>query len=490
MSELSWAWPDDHLVLRKAVRLMNSWARVKDTNCDVREIKGIIGVIQMGLWKSRLVTSVALAGLVASCAAVPQTSGPLSPPIIPPIEGPADGSAVESVSFSSSGHEGIDEWREDFSARMIEKGHAPSLVKALLSDLKPISMWLGNDFQASATGIGDQAEFAKPIWDYLKVPLGNTRITTGGKKLSADPVMFDTLEARYGVDREVLAAIWGMETSYGSYIGTFNAANALANMAVEGRRQSFAEGELMALAKIVERGDATAKDLIAGWAGAMGQTQFMPTTYLSYAADFEGDGRIDVWGNEADALASAANYLSKSGYIAGQPWGMEVKVPSNFNYALGDGKERRVTTWEAAGLVPIAGGVFETGGADFAELWLPAGAEGPKYLLFHNFSVFKKYNRSDSYAFAVGMVAQTLGGEAGPVTAWPTHLKPLSVANIKLLQAGLNKRGFDAGPVDGIPGRRTKSALQKFQASQSVVADGYPTLEMLQLLGAAAASPS
>ncbi len=473
------------------MRLMNSRRRVKDTNCDGRRFKGVIDVIQMGLWKSRLLTSVAFAGLVASCAAVPPASDTLPPPIVPPLEQPdeVEPTGVEAISFKSSGHDGIDEWRDDFSARMLEKGHAPSLVKALLSDLKPISMWLGNDFQAAATGIGDQAEFSKPIWDYLKVPLGNTRISTGTKKLSADPAMFDALEARYGVDREVLAAIWGMETSYGSYIGTFNAANALANMAVEGRRRSFAESELLALAKIVERGDATADDLIAGWAGAMGQTQFMPTTYLSYAADFEGDGRIDVWGNEADALASAANYLAKSGYAAGQPWGFEVKVPSNFNYALADGKERRVTTWKNAGLSPIGGGPFETGGADFAELWLPAGAEGPKYLLFHNFSVFKKYNRSDSYAFAVGMVAQTLGGDSGPVTAWPTHLKPLSVANIKLLQAGLNKRGFDAGVVDGIPGRRTKSALQKYQASIGVTADGYPTMEMLDFLEGRA-SPS
>jgi hypothetical protein len=236
--------------------------------------------------------------------------------------------------------------------------------------------------------------------------------------------------------------------------------------------------------KMVERGDAERSDLLAGWAGAMGQTQFMPTTYLAFAEDFDGDGHKDVWKNEGDALGSAANYLKKSGYAMGQPWGIEVAVPAGFDFSLADGNERRMDTWRAAGLVPIAGGAFETGGADFSQLWLPAGAEGPKYLLFNNFKVFKTYNNADSYAFAVGMAGNAIIGKTGPVTPWPTHLRPLSVVDIKTLQAGLNSRGFSAGPVDGIPGRQTKLALQGFQKSRGLVADGYPTREMLTLVNA------
>jgi len=423
------------------------------------------------LRRSHLFAAAALTALLASCANGPQPVTPPTTPIPAPQTGP--------ITYMPSGHTDMDSWRATFSQKALAAGYDREVVKAVLTGIRPLDLWLGTTLQPAQTGIEDQAEFAKPIWDYLRVPMSNSRITTGQAKLAENPPLFDALEAAYGVDREAIVAIWGIETSFGAIKGNYDAPNVLANMAVEGRRQSFAESELMALMKILEQGDASRGELLAGWAGAMGHTQFMPSTYIAYAQDFDGDGKKDVWNSEADALASAANYLSVSGFTLNQPWGLEVLAPTGFDYSLADGNERRMETWMAAGLVPARGGPFDTVGANYAELWLPAGAQGPKYLLFNNFKAYKTYNRADSYAFAVGLSGDAMAGYPGPIASWPTHLHPLTVNEIKVLQAALNAKGFDAGPVDGIPGRQTKNALQAFQKSQGLVADGYPTQEAL-----------
>ena len=436
---------------------------------------------KLALRRSHMLAAAALAGLLASCANGPQATPvpPVNPPASPaPETGP--------ISYAPSGNAEMDAWRADFSARALAAGHSREIVSSVLTGISPLELWLGTAFQPSRTGIADLAEFAKPIWDYLRVPMSNSRITNGKARLAEEPALFDALEAAYGVDREALVAIWGMETSFGAIIGDYDAPNVLANMAVEGRRRSFAENELYALMKILEQGDADRDDLLAGWAGAMGHTQFMPSTYIAYAQDFDGDGKKDIWNSEGDALASAANYLSASGYSLNQPWGIEVLVPSGFDFGMADGNERRIETWTAAGVSPIAGGAFETNGADFAELWLPAGAQGPKFLLFNNFKAFKTYNNADSYALAVGLSGNAMVNNPGPIASWPTHLHPLTVDEIKTLQAELNSQGFDAGPVDGIPGRKTKGALQDFQKSRGIVADGYPTREVLALVTNAA----
>ncbi len=431
-----------------------------------------------------------ISAFLAACAAGPQTYPPIID--IPPVTQPTDpgNGASGAIEYVSSGHAGMDSWRSDFSSRAMAAGRERAAIEAILSGISPLERYLGSNVRIAGTGVGDQAEFAKPIWDYLRTAVSNTRKATGASRLSDEQALFDQLEARYGVDREVLAAIWGMETNFGSYIGNFDAANTLANMAVEGRRRSFAEGELLALMKMLERGEAERDDLVSGWAGAMGQTQFMPSTYLAHAQDFDGDGKKDVWASRADALASAANYLSHSGYVMNQPWGIEVLVPEGFDYSLANGQDRRMETWTSAGISPIRGGAFQTGGANYAQMWLPAGATGPKFLLFKNFDVFKTYNRADSYALAVGLLSDGVKGQDGPVASWPTDLRPLSKANIMKMQAALNARGYDAGPVDGIAGRRTKGALQRFQKDQGLLADGYPTLEMLDLLGTGSAQVS
>ncbi len=427
-----------------------------------------------------------LAALISACAAGP---GPRPlPPVPAPVpapEVPAGPVVDASAPYATSGHREMDEWRADFASRAAAQGRDPATIRAVLEGISPLDIFLGSTFRAQSSGIQDQAEFAKPIWEYLRTAVSASRKNTGASRLVQEQALFDALEAEYGVDREVLVAIWGMETNFGSFMGSDDAANTLANMAVEGRRRKFAEGELIALMKILERGEAARDELVSGWAGAMGQTQFMPSTYLAHAVDFDGDGRKDVWGTRADALGSAANYLSVSGYRPGEPWGIEVALPEGFDYSLADGEARRVSSWASQGLVPAAGGDFQTGTAAFAELWVPAGHGGPKYLLFKNFDVFKAYNRADSYALAVGLLSQGVAGTERPIASWPTQLQPLSVAQIKQLQAALNELGHNAGAVDGIAGRGTRGALRRFQAARGMIADGYPTTEMLAFVLAA-----
>ena len=440
------------------------------------------------LLKRPLYGLVASAALMTACASAPEmpdnTPGIGTPEPSQPAPVPV---TVPSIPpFESSGHDPMDAWRDDFAARALAAGRDPVIVHDTLRSLSPLDLYLAEDVGIAKTDVADQAEFAKPIWDYVESAVTEGRRTRGQARLNDLAPIFDRIEAAYGVDREAVTAIWAMETNLGSYIGTFDAANTLANMAVEGRRQSFAERELIALMKMQERGDVSRDDLISGWAGAMGQTQFMPSTFLTYAVDFDGDGKKDLWKSEADALASAANYLKASGYQKDMPWGVELLAPPQFDWSLADGEDRRLSTWISYGLSPISGQPFAAPETAYAELWLPSGATGPKYLLFKNFNVYKTYNRSDSYALAVGLLTDAVGGQTGPVAAWPTDLPPLARRDVMILQDNLNRLGFDAGTVDGIAGRGTKGALRRFQKDRGITpADGYPTRQALDQVLAA-----
>lgn len=431
----------------------------------------------------------ASAALMTACASTPQDEVGSSIP--DPVPADSSGSDVPITipsipPFEASGNASMDAWRNDFAARAIAAGRNPEVVYGTLRSISPLDLYLGEDASVAKTDIADQAEFAKPIWDYVSSAVTESRKTRGAQRLRELIATFDRIEAAYGVDREAITAIWAMETNLGSYIGNFDAANTLANMAVEGRRQRLAENELIALMKLQERGDVSREDLVSGWAGAMGQTQFMPSTFLTYAVDFDGDGKKDLWNSPADALASAANYLRASGYQKDQPWGTEVLAPNDFDWSLADGEDRRLSTWLSYGISPINGDPFSAPETAYAEFWLPTGATGPKYLLFKNFDVFKAYNRSDSYAFSVGLLTDGVLGKSGPVAVWPTELELLTRRDVMVLQSNLNRLGFDAGDVDGIAGRGTKSALRRFQkANDFSPADGYPTARALgQVLSA------
>lgn len=430
-------------------------------------------------FKTRLAGVVAIMALACACAA---SAGP---------QLGANGSAARTVPsippFETSGLEAFDAWRVDFAGRAMQEGYNPAVVYDVLRDHKPLEIYLPKDPVAapSSSSVSEQAEFAKPIWEYLRTAVSQTRKTNGAAEVQSDAGLFNQIEADFGVDKTVVAAIWGMETNFGGFIGNFDAPETLANMAVEGRRRDLAERELLAVMTIVEEGYAPREALVSGWAGAMGQTQFMPSTYVAHAVDYSGDGTRDIWVSRADALASAANYLKASGYVTGEPWGIEVILPDGFDYSLSDGRRQSARAWAAAGLNPIRGGDISALAGDSsaqARLWLPAGATGPKYLLFKNFDVFLTYNRSNSYALAVGLLADGIGGQNGPVAPWPRDLTLLSKAEVKEMQTALNALGFNAGGVDGVVGNGTRRALRSFQVSRGFVADGYPTETMLAYL--------
>lgn len=422
----------------------------------------------------------ALTLLVASCETTELAGGPSKPADKPAPTSPSKPDVAQGPAFKTSGDLQFDKWRSSFAGKAKTAGHKTATVSSVLDGLTPLE----ENIQTAAF---EQAEFVKPIWDYAKSAVSPTRVTNGQKKLADNSAIFDSIEASYAVPREIVAAIWGMESSYGSFIGTIDAPRALATQAAQGRRVAFNEGELMAIMKMIDDGSATRDQFRkASWAGAVGQTQFMPSTLIAHGRDFDKDGKEDVWTNAGDALASAANYLTASGWKKGEPWAVETKIPNGFDYALGDGRKKPVSEWTSLGLAPATAPAF---GADTlnAELFLPAGQYGPAFLLFDNFGIIKKYNNADSYALAVGLLADRLAGRADLSLPWPSNIAMLTADQAKSLQSGLNKLGYSAGTADGIIGRNTRKALQGFQKDRGLIADGFPTVEMLDKVTVAAA---
>ena len=415
---------------------------------------------------------------VAGAGPEPAPEAPPSSPAPPLTAGP--GGAFD---FASSGNAQFDGWRAQFAAKASAAGRRTRDIQSVLDGLVPV------EATAQAQSFDNQAEFVKPIWDYARTAVSPTRIANGQAKLAQNAQIFDAIEASYSPPREIIAAVWGMETSYGGFIGTDDAPRVLASQAAVGRRKDFNETELMAIMRLIEDGSATRDQFRkASFAGALGQTQFMPSSIIAYGRDFDRDGKKDLWGNAGDALASAANYLTGYGWKKDQPWAVEAIIPEGFQYANGDGRKLTVAAWKALGITPVIYGSFGSADALSAELFLPAGSYGPAFLLFDNFFVIKRYNNADSYALAIGLLADRLAGRPEMTRPWPTEIQMLTQQQARDLQAGLNKLGFSAGSVDGIIGRGTRAALQKFQISKGLVADGFPTLQMLEQVQIAAAA--
>ena len=415
---------------------------------------------------------------VAGAGPEPAPEAPPSSPAPPLTAGP--GGAFD---FASSGNAQFDRWRAQFAAKASAAGRRTRDIQSVLDGLVPV------EATAQAQSFDNQAEFVKPIWDYARTAVSPTRIANGQAKLAQNAQIFDAIEASYSPPREIIAAVWGMETSYGGFIGTDDAPRVLASQAAVGRRKDFNETELMAIMRLIEDGSATRDQFRkASFAGALGQTQFMPSSIIAYGRDFDRDGKKDLWGNAGDALASAANYLTGYGWKKDQPWAVEAIIPEGFQYANGDGRKLTVAAWKAMGITPVIYGSFGSADALSAELFLPAGSYGPAFLLFDNFFVIKRYNNADSYALAIGLLADRLAGRPEMTRPWPTEIQMLTQQQARDLQAGLNKLGFSAGSVDGIIGRGTRAALQKFQTSKGLVADGFPTLQMLEQVQIAAAA--
>lgn len=326
-----------------------------------------------------------------------------------------------------------------------------------------------------------QPEFTRTVWDYLDSAVSPQRVALGQDKLLQLRSQAEAATARYGVAPNVIVAIWGIESNYGSNYGDIPTIDALATLGFEGRREDWARGQLLAALKILQGGDIDRAHMIGSWAGAMGQTQFLPSVFLAYAVDADGDGRRDIWGSMPDVMASTANFLARSGWRAEQPWGTEVQLPSGFDPGRADAEVRQSSAqWAAEGVRTVAGAPLP----EFADgtILLPAGARGPAFLVGPNFRAILRYNNSTSYALAVGLLAQRLADGPGVQAPWPRDLPALSRSQLMALQTALNERGFASGTPDGMMGPATRDGLRRYQRSVGLPADGYPTLELLRRL--------
>ncbi|MCO7503479.1 MULTISPECIES: lytic murein transglycosylase [unclassified Pseudomonas] len=368
------------------------------------------------------------------------------------------------------------QWQAGFRQQALQAGITPATFDRAFIGITPDMDVIKAD--------RSQPEFTRPVWEYLEGALSPLRVRNGKKLLDQHAVLLSQLEQRYGVDRSVLVSVWGMESNFGQFQGSKSVVRSLATLAYEGRRPAFAQAQLIAALQILQNGDIQPEAMLGSWAGAMGQTQFIPTTYNTHAVDFDGDGRRDIWKSSADALASTAHYLQSSGWKRGEPWGFEVQVPGSFDYWLADGSLRKsVAEWQQLGVTLPAGARAPAGTEQLsAALLLPAGARGPAFLVLDNFRAILKYNNSSSYALAVSLLAERFDNSGFIRGSWPKDDLPLSRSERIELQQLLSANNYDAGTADGIIGANTRKAIRSAQQAQGWPADGYPTHKLLESL--------
>jgi membrane-bound lytic murein transglycosylase B len=388
---------------------------------------------------------------------------------------PAAPATVTEQAPELSQKQRFDNWKVDFISRAIAKGYDREMVTSLIEDAEINELALDRD--------RSQPEFTKPVWSYVDNAASADRLNTGRAKLAEVNSIFDAVEARYNVPRHILTAIWGLETSYGRIMGNHEIISALSTFAFEGRRTRFGEQQLFALLDMVAAGDVRPEQLTGSWAGAMGMTQFIPTTFRDYAVDFDNDGNKDLWGNPEDALGSAAHYLARHGWRKAEPVMTEVSVPEGFDYSLLEGTKKTINNWTALGVAPITGQRWSAeAGFLEAKMIAPGGHRGPKILTFKNFDVIKKYNNSTSYAMGITVLGDALRGQATLRTPWPRDDKPLSFENKKALQTKLTALGYSTGGVDGQIGPNSRKAIRAWQRANGLPADGYMEQTLFQRL--------
>jgi len=421
--------------------------------------------------------------VLAGCAS-PANRGPQPPPVYPEtVTAPPPSSSQSSQASGpvrplvASGDIQFDAWAAGFYGRAVAAGISPDLLKREFAGLTPDPRVGGLD--------NKQPEFSKPLSDYIRGVVTDARVTIGEQKAAQAPQL-PAIVQRYGVPRGILEGVWGMESGFGAIQGNFDVIRAMATLAAQGRRRDFAEDQLIAALELIGSGELTRSQLRGSWAGAMGQTQFIPTSFVSTAVDGDGDGRRDIWNDPADALASAANLLRKGGWIRGQDWAREVILPPGFDYSLTEGPKKTPIEWEGLGVRRADGRPWPA--ADQmaqAQLVAPTGASGPIFLLFPNHFAIRKYNNSLAYALAVGLLADRFEGGTGLVRPWPQET-PLSLVDRMTAQRALASLGFDPGAADGLVGLKTREALRAWQKARGLVADGYLSPDMIRRLKAEA----
>ncbi|WP_296766813.1 lytic murein transglycosylase [Sediminimonas sp.] len=365
-------------------------------------------------------------------------------------------------------------WLAGFRARARAQGIRDDVLARAFSDVRYNDEVIAKD--------RNQSEFTKQIWDYLDSAASPVRVRNGKAALRRHARTLRAIEQHYGVDREVVVAIWGLESTYGERRGQRDVVESLATLAHDGRRGAFFEKQLIAALKILQSGDVAPRDMTGSWAGAMGHTQFIPTSYEAYAVDFDGDGRRDIWSDDpTDALASTAAYLARFGWTKGQPWGVEVQLPRGFKHSLARRDVKRMPSeWAATGVRGIDGRPVPDHGR--ASILLPAGAEGAAFMIFDNFKVIERYNKADAYVIGVGHLADRIAGGPPIQASWPRGYKPLSFAQRKDMQRRLRRNGFDVEKIDGIIGPNTVSAIRAFQVSRGITPDGYASETLMRTL--------
>jgi peptidoglycan lytic transglycosylase B len=328
----------------------------------------------------------------------------------------------------------------------------------------------------------NQSEFSRSLWDYLDSAASPARIANGRAALAEWRQTLTAIERDYGVEAQIVAAIWGLESAYGSFRGDVAIVEAMATLAYEGRRQVFFETQLMAALQIIEAGDISPDNMRGSWAGAMGHTQFMPTSFLEHAVDRNGDGRRDIWGdNPADALASTAQYLLANGWVSGQPWALEVVLPEGFDYALsGELVHESAAYWNGVGVRLVAGGPVPEHGP--SSILLPGGHDGVVLVIYENFHVIEAYNPADAYVIGVGHLADRIAGGGAFDGGWPRGDRALSSDERFELQRLLTAAGFSTQRIDGIVGPLTIQAVRQYQAAEGLVPDGYASVDLLRRL--------
>lgn len=412
----------------------------------------------MALTRRAVMVGLGAMGVLSACGGgLPMAGGGGSDPAMRPVPNP-----------------GYDAWVQGFRARATARGIAPATFDMAFRS--------GGYLPGVIERDRNQTEFTRTLEDYLAIAASPDRIARGRAALSQQGAALAAIESRFSVEKEVVTAIWGLESQYGTRRGDIPVIAALSTLAYDGRRGAFFESQLVAALQILQSGDTTPDRMLGSWAGAMGHTQFIPTSYLSFAVDFTGDGRRDIWSDDpTDALASAAAYLNRSGWRYGQPWGMEVALPAGFDTgATGRDRQRSSGDWAALGVRPATGGALPDHGA--ASILLPQGANGPAFIIWRNFTVISRYNNAVNYVIGVGHLSDRLRG-GGPIrAAFPPDAQGMTLADRQELQQRLTAAGFDTQGTDGVIGNNTRNAIRAYQSRVGMAPTGEPSAELLARL--------
>jgi len=396
----------------------------------------------------------------ASPAQTAQSSSSASESSVSPAPAPA----APPITYAD-----FDQWKANFIQKAASRGFDPVFVSNVLTGVQPLATVTASDNQ--------QPEFSKPISSYIRTAVTPARFAAARDKLSTNPnVPF--IETTYGVPASLLGGIWTMESDLGRVQGNIDVVAALSTLAYNGRRRVWAEDELLACLTILQKGQISRDTLRGSWAGAMGQTQFEPDSYLNLGVDGDHDGKVDIWNSDSDALASTANLLAKAGWKPGEEWAVEVILPAGFDYYMSETQQLTPAQWSAYGVKRADGGawpVAESG--EKATLLLPSGAKGPAFLALPNHYVIRKYNNSTAYALGVGLIADGIAGRTSTVTPWPVE-QPLSLTQRTAAQTALKNAGCDPGAIDGVIGFGTRQAIRDWQRANGLPADGYLSFDL------------